>query len=118
MSDWQPMASAPDDDTVILGLGLPPEPFLGYNGTHIDVRLIKRWCYGNSIGYTARNDHGYFTVGFRPQFWMPYVGPADAISPVSTKPKTGSVRLILSYEDLMQGYDEVLNPPGAPLSDV
>ncbi len=73
--DWQPIETAPKDGTVIIGYGLPPKATVNQRHFGSDVRTIKTWKLGDTIGWSARNRFGMFTVGFEPTHWMPLPEP-------------------------------------------
>lgn len=75
MTEWQPIETAPKDGTEIIGLGYPPNATNNHFCYGPDVRKIKAWRIGTSIGWSARNDFGSFTVGFDPNHWMPLPAP-------------------------------------------
>ena len=78
MNKWQPIETAPKDGTAIIGLGLPPKVSINQRHFGADIRTIRAWAVGGSAGWSARNNFGWFTVGFEPTHWMPLPDPPEA----------------------------------------
>ena len=70
---WETIDTAPKDGTIIIGLGYSRKSE-ARNGDALDVRLTKAWGHGE--GWSALNNHSWFTVAFYPEYWMPYEAPS------------------------------------------